>query len=489
MTAFLVAALTALSVDFGEEVGKVRPELHSSGFGPQICGCPAERIADIKSMGFKAARTHDWALANPNQRVCDLHHMFPLLHADASDPKNYCFGPTDYLFKRTREELGHEIFFRFGTSIEHSGKTHFNAVIPEDFDKVAEVLAATIRHYNRGWANGYEWGIRDWEIWNEPDGINNMWCLPDGDEGWVVKTDEDKAKFKIRSEKYAELFVKCLKRVKAEFGDSVRVGGPALTEWLAIGGHDAVGFLRVTLDRCKAEGVAPDFVSWHHYTDDPDLIRDSIADARKLLDGYGFTACRLVINEWHYFGYGQYDWAELGSSDPERRKLAWEGPASHNGIDSAAFTLAVLSRFQTSALDQAFYYGCGLRGTWSYKGYDERKYKVFYALQMFGELMTGYTTICRGDEAREDKQAHSLVTAFAVKAEDGRKALLVSDYRTQAYKKLEVKVAGVSPDAKVTAEFLDFSHDRTPADFTFDDGVLTLKRPYTESSVFLVKFN
>jgi len=487
MTVIILAALAALSVDFNDEIGKVRPELHSAGFGPTICGFSDELVSDIRSMGLKAARTHDWALACPNQRVCDIHHLFPLAHLDAADPKNYCFGPTDCLLQRTREQMGLDVFFRFGTSIEHSGKDiHFNARIPEDFDKVAEIFAATVRHYNRGWANGYEWGIRDWEIWNEPDGNNNMWCLPGGDEGWVVKTDEDKAKFKIRSEKFADMFVKCLKRVKGEFGDTVRVGGPALTEWFAIGGHNSIGFLKVTLDRCKAAGVAPDFISWHHYTEDPEIIRRSIEDARKLCDGYGFTKCQLVINEWHYFGYSQYDWAELGSSDPVRRKLAWEGPASHSNIDSAAFTLAVLSRFQTSPLDQAFYYGCGARGTWGYKDYNENKYKDFYALQMFGELMNGYTTICRGDEAVPREL--SLVTAFAAKAADGRKALLVSDYRSQAYKKIDVKVAGVRPDAKVSAELLDYSHDRTPAEFTFKDGLLTLKRPYTESSVFLVRF-
>ena len=43
-------------------------------------------------------------------------------------------------------------------------------------------FAATVRHYNRGWANGHEWGIRYWEIWNEPDGLDDMWCLPEGDE-------------------------------------------------------------------------------------------------------------------------------------------------------------------------------------------------------------------------------------------------------------------------------------------------------------------
>ena len=190
MNGVILSLAAAVAVNFNAETGRIRPELHSSGFGPQICSCPQENIDAIRAMGFKASRTHDWALINPNERVCDYFHLFPLMHLDAKDPKNYVFGPTDYLLKRTREEVGHDIFYRLGTSIEHSGaKVHFNSLIPEDFDKVAEIFAGTVRHYNCGWADGHRWNIRYWEIWNEPDGFNNMWCLPDGDGG-VGDTEE-----------------------------------------------------------------------------------------------------------------------------------------------------------------------------------------------------------------------------------------------------------------------------------------------------------
>ena len=86
LTTFLLAA--ALTVNFDETTGTLRPDLHSSGFGPQICSCPKETIDLVKSMGFKSARTHDWALINPGERVCDYYHIFPLMHLDATDPKN-----------------------------------------------------------------------------------------------------------------------------------------------------------------------------------------------------------------------------------------------------------------------------------------------------------------------------------------------------------------------------------------------------------------
>jgi len=92
MISSLLIAAAAVTVNFDKDIGKVRPELHSSGFGPQICSCPSNVIDTIRSMGFKASRTHDWALINPGQRVCDYFHMFPLMHLDAKDPKNYVFG-------------------------------------------------------------------------------------------------------------------------------------------------------------------------------------------------------------------------------------------------------------------------------------------------------------------------------------------------------------------------------------------------------------
>jgi len=47
-TMLLLAALTA---NFNEEIAPVRRELHSSGFGPQICSCPQAYIDDIRAMG------------------------------------------------------------------------------------------------------------------------------------------------------------------------------------------------------------------------------------------------------------------------------------------------------------------------------------------------------------------------------------------------------------------------------------------------------
>lgn len=471
MIAGMIMMAAALTVNFDREIGKIRPELHSAGFGPQICSCPQEDIDAIKSMGFKASRTHDWALLNPNQRVCDYHHIFPLMHLDAKEPKNYVFGPTDYLLKLTREKVGHDIFFRLGPSIEISGPdVHFNALIPEDFDKVAEVFAATVRHYNRGWANGLNWGIKYWEIWNEPD-HNSMWHLRDDQKAAVA---DPVARKQLRQDLFVKFFVKCLKRLKSEFPD-IKVGGPAFCNMAK-----NVGYFTDILNACKEAGVAPDFISWHNYTGDPKEMMDAIEKGQELCDSFGLKDCELIINEWHYMG--PFTWKELRSHDPEVRKRVFSGPASQNGIDSSCFNITMLSKFQTSKLDQAYYYGCRNDGLFGFKDVDKVKNKVYYGLKMFGDFIKERTLIC-------ESSGTTNVTVFASKDAGGnRKAMLVTDYRSSSAGEISVEISGVPANAEIRAWVHDYTRNFEPVPVRFEDGKVVLKKADANSAAYLVTF-
>ena len=477
MSIVSLTVLAVLSVNFNAEIGRVRPELHSSGFGPTVASQTARDMDDLRAMGFSFARTHDWALVDGGQRVCDWHHIFPLPKLDATDPENYVFGPTDFLLKRTREEAGMRIFFRLGTSIEHTERTgrHFNARIPDDFDKVAEVFAGTVRHYNCGWANGFNWDIRYWEIWNEPDGLDDMWCLPEGDEdSWYPKDRENKAKQAKRRALFVKFFVTCLKRMKSEFGDAIKVGGPALCVYKE-------DYFRELLQACRDAGVAPDFISWHGYERDPMLFNRKADEARALCDSFGFTKCELILNEWHYFG-DTYSWQDVqNSSDPAAKARIWDGPDSHNGIRSTAFTLAALANLQRSKMDQAYFYGCRHTGYWGFKDELQRKYKVFYGLKLFGDIVKNYTIVCDGF-------SKGSVTALAVRNAAGKKGLLVVDYGGSS-RWISIALEGVGQRAKPSCTLLDHRHDLTPCGVSFAKGVLTLEKPDFFSAVFLVKFD
>ena len=464
-----VVLAVALTVDYTSDIGKVRPELHSSGFGPTIESCSQNVIGEIKSMGFKYARTHDWALTNPNQRICDYHQIFPLIHLDAKDPQNYYFKPTDYVLKRTREEAGLDVFFRLGASIEHSGNTvHFNTKIPEDFEKVAEVFAGTIRHYNKGWADGFNWNIKYWEIWNEPDGRNNMWCLPDGDlpRGKERRNERDVK----RRELFVKFFVTCLKRIKSEFPD-VKVGGPALCSMNS-------AYFHALLAECKKQGVAPDFISWHHYTGSPQVIMSAINNARKICDQYGFKDCELIIDEWHYMGPGGF--GALRSPDPKVRRKVWAGPESHNGIKSSCFNLYMLSKFQTSKLSQAYYYGCRHTGPWGYKD-AFKKYKVYYGLKMFGDFCKDFTVLCKSSSQGQ-------VSALAARNDDGSaKGLIVVDF-TSGQKEIVLNINGIEGVKEAEVLVHDNSRDLEAITLPVENGKLVLNKTDDTYAAFAVRF-
>ena len=55
-------------------------------------------------------------------------------------------------------ECGAEIIYRFGESIDHTIYKRF-ARPPKDFEKFARICVQIIRHYNMGWANGFNYGI------------------------------------------------------------------------------------------------------------------------------------------------------------------------------------------------------------------------------------------------------------------------------------------------------------------------------------------
>lgn len=469
----LGSALGAIDADFSKETGPVRRALHSSGYAPKV-SMDGRITGQIKSMNFDYVRTHDLALVNSGQRIVDSHFIFPLPHLDAKDPKNYCFKPTDHILDLCRE-AGLKLFYRLGTSIEHTGpKVHFNSLIPDDFGKMAETFAATVRHYNKGWADGFDWGIKYWEIWNEPDGFNNMWCLPDGDGGIGETKEERSADRKRRDTKrmllFADFFVKCLKRLKSEFPD-IKVGGPALCSYNE-------PYFRTLLEACKREGVAPDFISWHYYGDRPSAVIGNADKARRLCDSFGFEKCELIINEWHYLG--DYGWQGLRSDDPEVRRRVWTSPASHNGIDSSCFTLSTMAQFQRSKYDQAYFYGCRHTGSWGYMDEHRQYYKIYHALVLFGSVMKECPKLCKSSGA-------GTVTTLAAKSADGKTGwLLVSDYRGKGGEiVLDVKgVRGVS-----SATLLDHERDNEKTEVSFDGGRLTLSKKLPGSAAFLIKFD
>ena len=438
--------------DFTQTAGKLKPALHGSNTAPILSSRKFLKYdEEFKRMNFYSNRTHDWALWNDGQRMIDTYYIFPLMHLAAADPKNYYFAPSDEIINMTRN-LGGRIFYRLGSSIEHSGDVHFNSLVPEDFDKYAEVLAGIVRHYRKGWANGYEYDDMEyWEIWNEPDLGTNMWTGT--------------------REEFVKLFVTVLKRLKSEFPE-IKVGGPGLC------GFNPDYFTDI-LNACRAAGVAPDFISWHVYGSDVEWSKAFPQKGRDLLDSLGFHDTEISINEWHYV----VTWDGIAFCDsPACRERAFGGETGLGNIDSGVYNLAILSEWHDTPLDTAFYYGARPIGVWGFMTEGRSFNKNFFSMEMFGQIMKDYTT--RMETASNKKSIHLLASL----SEDGKKAnLLVSDYRGQDTT-VNIEVKGLENAKYVSAIVLDNDRDNAVTDVTWHNNILTLSKAKAGSAAFSVTF-
>ena len=441
----------ASEADFGKIVGKVNPLLHNSNSAPDIQSRSIRKYDDeLRKMNFQMSRTHDWALWTSGQRIIDTHFIFPLMKLDPRDPTNYYFDATDEAIRVCQEEAGIKIFYRLGTSIEHSEGRHFNTLIPDDFEKYAEVLAGIVRHYTRGWANGFHYDIRYWEIWNEPDLGPKMWC---GD-----------------FDSFIPFFVTVLKRLKSEFPE-LKIGGPAMAGL----SPRSIPQKKKLLEACAKAGVKPDFLSWHCYTADPDALIEQAAIGRKLLDESGFESTETCINEWHYME----TWSGVHSNvTPEAFQNAQR---IVHGINSGAFNTAVLSGWQYSPLDTAFFYGSRWDGTWGYVTENRQPDKNFYALSLMGDMIRDYTELCAVENSGS-------VHLMAAKSADGRSAaLLATDFRG-LLNTLTIRICGLENAKIENVILLDEASNGKPVSAQWDGSVLQLKKETEGSAVFMIRF-
>jgi hypothetical protein len=60
-------------------------------------------------------------------------------------------------------DCGAQVYYRLGRSFAA------DPTPPPDFGKFAEVCRHIVMHYNDGWAHGFHYGIKYWEVWNEPN--------------------------------------------------------------------------------------------------------------------------------------------------------------------------------------------------------------------------------------------------------------------------------------------------------------------------------
>lgn len=254
---------------------------------------------NYKEMGVNIIRTHDF------YGPTDWDYIFPQFSKDPEDPSAYNFKDSDEYILAIYE-CGEEIYFRMG--ISWGG----NPAPPGDPEKWAKIVVQILKHYNDGWNNGYNLGIKYVEIWNEPD-LDVFWA----------GTDEE----------YFLLYEKAAKAIK-NYNKNIKVGGPALA-------YD-LNFLERFLKYCKNKEVPLDFVSWHHYGSkregyNPLNLKNISLYIKELMKKYGFSNSENHLTEYN-------------------RSLEGEQIENNLNLIGAVWHISALIVFQDSELDLAFRY-------------------------------------------------------------------------------------------------------------------------------------
>ena len=307
-------------------------------------------FADYKAARIPYSRNHDSGVCGiyGGPYSHDVTYIFPDFDADPYNPDSYDFACTDESILVCLD-AGTETFFRLGQTIEHQVKKH-GTLPPKDFGKWAVVCEHIIRHYNAGWADGYNLNIKYWEIWNEAD--------LDADDSPNKRTwGGTKAQF-------FDLFEITAKHLKKHF-PSLKIGGPALAyneEW-------AEDFLC----HMKEKNVPLDFFSWHIYCTEPSHMTEKAERMKNLLIKYGYENAESILNEWNYV---------KGWTD----EYIYSLKAMH-GIKGASFVASCMFASQHSSVDMLMYYDTRpsvFNGVFDFYTYE--KLKGYYPFYWYGML-------------------------------------------------------------------------------------------------------
>ena len=344
-----------VTVDFDRKLEKTIKPLHGVNNSPMSLYEPPR---GFREAGIPYCRLHDTAGAFGGTHYVDIPNIFPDFNADPADPASYDFAFTDAYLTQLNA-AGTKIFYRLGITIENNFRIKaYHNHPPQDFKKWAEICAGVVRHYNCGWADGFNFNIEYWEIWNEPENPP-MWSGT--------------------REEYFELYRITSLRLKEEF------------PWIKVGGYASCGFYAVNRPGCtdfykgfvtwydeflkfvtaKTTRCPLDFYSWHLYSADPQEIILHAEYVDKKLKEYGLDKVENIFNEWNYM-----------TRNMERRFLEMQDN------EGASFVSAAFCLMQNSPVDKAMYYDayparpyCGL-----YKFPGMKTTQTYSAFAMWNKL-------------------------------------------------------------------------------------------------------
>ena len=347
----------SVTVDPGDIIGPLKP-MNAVNNGPY----PGDKLQmnDFKALGIPYSRTHDAGEGYYGIRVVDISDVFPDFCKDPDKASSYDFRETD-LYIKTLIDSGSEPFYRLGQTIENQTGAKYDIFPPKDYKKWAKICEHVIRHYNEGWADGFHYNIRYWEIWNEAD-------LDQSSGRW--KTDPRTWGGPI--EEFHKMYAVAAKHLKDCFPD-LKIGGPSYCRVQGVKTYFPEFF-----EYMRDNKVPIDFVSWHKYGAEPSVYLMEADLIRGWMKQYGYEDAELILNEWNYRRFRSGD----GTTDERYNR------ENRRSMKGAAFAAATMSALHAAPVDMMMYYD--FRPCTSYCGfYDyqtDKHMPLFYAFYAWNKL-------------------------------------------------------------------------------------------------------
>lgn len=386
--------MNVFTVDFAHQTGTMKP-VHGVCCAPYVKmqGKNQRTIAKyFKEGNIPYCRLHDCGGAYGGSYFVDIPNIFPDFDADENDPASYDFHYTDEYIGGI-QAAGCEAYYRLGVTIEWGSKK-ITSLPPKDFGKWARICEHVVRHYNEGWADGFHYNLKYWEIWNEPENPGNAWgpCMWGGTK-----------------EEFFELYRITAKHLRACF-PGIKIGGfgscgfyPLTSTTCPESYKEFIVWFHDFLKMAKETGTPLDFFSWHIYTGDINELLTHAKYVRETLDDYGFTETEAHLNEWNVNAEGG-------------------GFAEKHTMVGASFNAAVLALLQnTRYVDIACYY---CFHTSSYNGFQNQNDGTtdlpWYSFVAYGQMYALGTAVAVESEAQG---------VYAVAAKNAvEKCVMISNY-------------------------------------------------------------
>ena len=347
-----------VKIDFTKTIGEIKP-MHAVN-RPPILGTDFSMFKYLKQAGIPFARLHDVGGVYGAFRWVDVPNIFRDFNADPYKEESYDFAFTDLLITALIEN-GVEPFFRLGVTIETgSAIKAYRIFPPADYQKWAIVCEHIILHYTQGWANGFNYSIRYWEIWNEPDNYedpleNHMW--------------------RGSKEQYYEFYAVASKHLKNRFPH------------LKIGGYSSCGFYDLQKSFVKEANSSPRFEYFINFFDG---FLDYIKNNNCPLDFFSWHSYDTIQNNLIYASYAKKRLEEAGYSHTETTLNEWNcEPNARGTYRHMALTAGMMLALQNSALDSAMFYHAEVSvGTYGglFNPLTRQPFPAYYAFTAFNKL-------------------------------------------------------------------------------------------------------